>query len=83
MLELELEREEREKERERELQREKEEREFRLIELQKAREIELKKLEIQSKTSHPSSDIKFDVTKHIKMVPPFQEKDVDQYFFTF
>ena len=25
----------------------------------------------------------FDVTKHIRLVPPFQEKEVDKYFFTF
>ena len=25
----------------------------------------------------------FDVTKHIRLVPPFQEKEVDKYFFHF
>ena len=28
------------------------------------------------------SSAKFDVTKHIKFVPPFQEADVDKYFFS-
>ena len=44
---------------------------------------ELKKLEIESKASHADSESKFDVTKFIRLVPPFQEKDVDQYFLHF
>ena len=89
---LENEREEREKERERE--REREEREEREREREREREIELKKLELQnnlelkkleteSKVSHTDSECKFDVTKFIRLVPPFQEKDVDQYFLHF
>ena len=26
---------------------------------------------------------KFDITKHVRMVPPFQEREVDQYFLHF
>ena len=44
---------------------------------------ELKKLETESKTSHADSESKFDVTKLIRLVTPFQEKDVDQYFLHF
>ena len=44
---------------------------------------ELKKLETESKASHAYSESKFDVTKFIRLVPPFQEKDVDQYFLHF
>ena len=96
---LENEREEREKEREREREREerereREEREEREREREREREIELKKLELQnnlelkkleteSKVSYTDSECKFDVTKFIRLVPPFQEKDVDQYFLHF
>ena len=45
--------------------------------------LELKKLETESKVSHTDSECKFDVTKFIRLVPPFQEKDVDQYFLHF
>ena len=70
---------EREK-REWEREREEKEREFRLRE----QELELRKLElqIQANTQNPivSSSQKFYVTKHVRMVPPFQEREVDQYF---
>ena len=35
--------------------------------------------------SHPisSSSLKFDVSKYFKLVPPFQEADVDKYFLHF
>ena len=73
-----LEREEREKEREREeRERERErEREIELKKLELQNNLELKKLETESKVSHTDSDCKFDVTKFIRLVPPFQEKDV-------
>ena len=29
------------------------------------------------------SSAKFDVTNHIKFVPPYQQADVDKYFFAF
>ena len=45
--------------------------------------LELKKLETESKASHSDSECKFDVTKFIRLVPPFQEKDVDRYFLHF
>ena len=76
---------EREREREREnLEREKLQREFRLKEQEL--EIELKKLEIQAKSDSLSGTSKssvFDFTKHIRMVPPFQEREVDKYFLHF
>ena len=47
-------------------------------------EFEMRKLELQVKLgSDPSvekSSATFDVTKHIKFVPPFQQADVDKYF---
>ena len=46
------------------------------------KEIELKKLELQNRASHSSTD-HFDITKHIKLVPPFQEEDVDKFFLHF
>ncbi|CAB4016297.1 Hypothetical predicted protein, partial [Paramuricea clavata] len=91
---LEFEREERERERERERQRdEREERER-----EKARELELRRLELEhalelkklelaggSVEGHPgtSRSSSFDITKHIRLVPPFQEQDVDKYFLHF
>ena len=48
---------------------------------------ENRKLELQVKIgSDPiieKSSAKFDVTKHIKLVPPFQQADVDKYFLYF
>ena len=76
--EREREREEREKEREREREeREREERE-------KEREFQLRmrEIEMQERANQPKQKIEynFDVTKHIRLVPPFQEKEVDKYF---
>ena len=65
------EREEREKERERE-EREKE-REFQL---------RMREIEMQERANQPI-EYNFDVTKHIRLVPPFQEKEVDKYFLHF
>ena len=52
---------------------------------EKEYEFEIRKLEFQVKLgSDPSvekSNAKFDVTKHIKFVPPFQQADVDKFFF--
>ena len=56
------------------------------IEIEKEKlhfELKMKELELQGKSnSKPlpldSSKI-FDVTKHIRLVPPFQEKEVDKY----
>ena len=74
----------REREREREEREERErEREIELKKLELQINFELKKLETESKASHADSESKFDVTKFIRLVPPFQEKDVDQYFLHF
>ena len=47
----------------------------------------MKELELQEKTKPkilPLDTSKtFDVTKHIRLIPPFQEKEVDQYFLHF
>ena len=81
--EREREREEREKEREREREREEREREER----EKEREFQLRMREIerQERANQPKQKIEynFDVTKHIRLVPPFQEKEVDKYFLHF
>ena len=77
------EREEREKEREREREREREKREER----EKEREFQLRmrEIEMQERANQPKQKIEynFDVTKHIRLVPPFQEKEVDKYFLHF
>ena len=88
--EREREREEKEREREERAREEKErqrQREFELRRLELDHALELKKLELaggtdegHSSTRHSSS---FDITKHIRLVPPFQEQDVDQYFLHF
>ena len=50
-------------------------------------EFEIRKLELQVKLgSDPCVEkfsANFDVTKHIKFVPPFQQADVDKYFLHF
>ena len=92
--EKEREREEKEREREREREKERErEREFerereRERERDRQHELEMKKLEIESSVTHSRfSHVRvsdnFDVTKHIKLVPPFHEKEVDKYFLHF
>ena len=78
-----LEIQEREKEREwkeREKEREREERE-------KEREFQLRmrEIEMQERANQLKQKIEynFDITKHIRLVPPFQEKEVDKYFLHF
>ena len=73
-------------EREREKQRERQER----IEIEKEKlefQLKMKELELQDKIKPKSlpldSSKTFDVTKHIRLVPPFQEKEVDKYFLHF
>ena len=87
-----LEIQERQKEREREREREREEREERekereREERQKEREFQLRmrEIEMQERANQPKQKIEynFDVTKHIRLVPPFQEKEVDKYFLHF
>ena len=89
--------EEREKEKERQMQKERmeiEEREKekeRQIQIEREKikfdtELRMKELEMQSmmvKRQPLDSGTHFDVTKHIRLVPPFQEKEVDKYFLHF
>ena len=74
-------REEREKERERE--REREEREER--EREREFQLRMREIEMQERANQPKQKIEynFDVTKHTRLVPPFQEKEVDKYFLHF
>ena len=86
--EREREREEREREREREEREEREnERGRERQEREKEREFQLKmrEIEMQERANQPKQKIEynFDVTKHIRLVPPFQEKEVDKYFLHF
>ena len=47
--------------------------------------LRMKELEMQDKTKTKPLDLgtHFDVTKHIRLVPPFQQKEVDKYFLHF
>ena len=67
---------EKEKENERLLQEKEQERQYNL---------RMKELEMQDKVKTKPLDLgtHFDVTKHIRLVPPFQEKEVDKYFLHF
>ena len=82
-----LEMEEREKEKQRGMEREKLERQERIeIENEKLEfQLKMKQLELQDKTKPKTLPLDtskiFDVTKHIRLVPPFQEKEVDKYFY--
>ena len=64
-----MEMEEREKEKERQIQREREKIKF-------DTELRMKDLEMPNKTVKPQH-IDYDVTKHIRLVPPFQVKVAD------
>ena len=79
-LRLEMEEQEREKERERQdrIEIEKEKFEFQL----KIKELELQD-KIKPKTLPLDTSKNFDVTKHIGLVPPFQEREVDKFFLHF
>ena len=71
-----MEMEEREKEKERQIQIEREKIKF-------DTELRMKELEMQNMTVKRQpleSGVHFDITKHIRLVPPFQEKEVDKYF---
>ena len=54
---------------------------------EKEREFQLRmrEIEMQERANQPKQKIEynFDVTKHIRLVPPFQEKEVDKYFLHF
>ena len=92
-----MEMEEREKEKERQMQKERMEMEERekekerqiQIEREKIKfdtELRMKELEMQNMTVKRQpleSGVHFDITKHIRLVPPFQEKEVDKYFLHF
>ena len=83
----EKERQERMEEKERQERMEEKERQERLQREEKEYEFEIRKLELQVKLgsdySAEKSSAKFDVTKHIKFVPPFQQADVGMYFLHF
>ena len=70
-----------------EIQEREKEREWERIEREKAREFQLRmrEIEMQERAKQPKHKIEynFDVTKHIRLVPPFQEKEVDKYFLHF
>ena len=85
-----LEMEEREKEKERQIQTERLEKEERIKKIEQAEKerqynLRMKELEMQDKTNTKPLDLgtHFDVNKHIRLVPPFQEKEVDKYFLHF
>ena len=87
-----IEMEEREKEKERQIQRERLEMEERIqkekieqAEKERQYNLRMKELEMQDKAKTKPLDLgtHFDVTKHIRLVPPFQEKEVDKYFLHF
>ena len=74
-----MEMEEREKEKERQMQIEREKLKF-------DTELRMKELEMQNMTVKRQpldSGVHFDITKHIRLVPPFQEKEVGKYFLHF
>ena len=81
---------EREKlEREKRLEIEKEKLKFENEEKERERQFKLrmKEIELNDKSKPKSLPLDtsktFDVTKHIRLVPPFQEKEVDKYFLQF
>ena len=45
----------------------------------------MKEIEMQDKVKTKPLDLgtHFDVTEHIRLIPPFQEKEVDKYFLHF
>ena len=74
---MEIEERQREKDKEFELELKKMEMEEGKEERQKDKELELRNKELEHKVSSQST---FDVSKHIRFVPLFQEKEVDIYF---
>jgi hypothetical protein len=79
------EREDRQIERERDREKEREEREFRERENERDREFKLKELELQKENRgyRGSTSVNADVARNIKLVPKFNEKEVDKYFLHF
>ena len=85
---LRLEQEKMKIEQERQIQIEREKLKFDSEEKERERQFNLrmKELELQNMTvkwQSLDSGAHFDVTKHIRLVPPFQEKEVDKYFVPF
>ena len=76
-------------EREERLKIEKEKFKFEIEEKERERQFQLriKEIELNDKSKSKSLPLAtstvFDVTKHIRLVPPFQEKEVDKYFLHF
>ena len=77
-------------EREKRMQKEKlamEKQKLEMEEKEKERQysLRIKEIEMQDKVKTKPLDLgtHFDVTKHIRLVPPFQEKEVDKYFLHF
>ena len=61
-----------------------------LIEIEKEKfefQLKMKELDLHDKIKQKTFPLgtrkTFDVTKHIRLVPPFQEKEVDKYFLHF
>ena len=55
------------------------------IEIEKEKlqfQLKMKELELQERAKPKSSEV-FDVTIHMRLVPPFQESEVDKYFLRF
>ena len=48
-------------------------------------QLRMREIEMQERANQPKQKIEynFNVTKHIRLVPPFQEKEVDKYFLHF
>ena len=75
-------------EQERQMQIEREKLKFDSEEKERERQynLRMKEPQMQNKTVKPQPldfGVHFDVTKHIRLVPPFQEKEVDKYFLHF
>ena len=81
---LRLEFEEKEKERqERKERKEKEEREFELRKLELEHQLKIKELELGSKKGKEKGSIDFELAKNVRLVPKFNEHDVETYFLLF
>ena len=54
------------------------------VKRERKRQFELQKLELEVAAKRPQSSPSiapsFDITKHVRMVPPFSEREVDRYF---
>ena len=74
-----------EREKEREWEERQKERERKEREREREFQLRMREIEMQERANQPKQKIEynFDVTKHIRLVPPFQEKEVDKYFLHF